>query len=366
VARTRVDRYFQPLDDYLGAFSPLQSHRLNILVAITAVGALVGVLSLTALLATRLSRRRLPNGVRRAALVGLTPLVVGALVFLVGLIEPHWLDVTHTTVASDHLPDGVRLRIALLSDLHVSGWTPVLRELPDRVNAEKPDLVVFTGDAVNEAQGVPIFRSVLSAMKARYGRYGVRGNHDLDWYPDADLFADGALTELKGEPIVTADGLVSLCGASFPDKRGLKQCLLDAEPGFQLVAYHTPDLIRKMEPLGVDLYLAGHTHGGQFRLPFYGAVITMSEFDKEYESGLHTYGDTTLYVNRGIGESPHLLPIRFLCRPELSIIDVQGTGRFTPAVPPTVRMLRHDGEPLAPQRKYLEGRSKNSASVGGW
>ncbi|MHC4240332.1 MAG: hypothetical protein ACYSUC_11380 [Planctomycetota bacterium] len=75
-----------------------------------------------------------------------------------------------------------------------------------------------------------------------------------------------------------------------------------------------------MENLNVDLYLAGHTHGGQIALPFYGALITLSKFGKKYESGMHKVDDTVLYVNRGIGG--HAWSMRFFARPEITVFDI--------------------------------------------
>ena len=68
------------------------------------------------------------------------------------------------------------------------------------------------------------------------------------------------------------------------------------------------------------------THGGQVALPFYGAMLTMSRYDKKYEAGRYEVGKTTLYVNRGIGFEPHFARVRFASRPELTIIDIVGTA----------------------------------------
>jgi predicted MPP superfamily phosphohydrolase len=74
---------------------------------------------------------------------------------------------------------------------------------------------------------------------------------------------------------------------------------------------------------GTDLYCAGHTHGGQIALPFYGALITFSQFDKRFEAGLYDYKGMALYVNRGIGMEGGMAPrVRFGSRPEITVIDV--------------------------------------------
>ena len=70
---------------------------------------------------------------------------------------------------------------------------------------------------------------------------------------------------------------------------------------FTILLYHMPDLMPEAEAQGIDLYLAGHTHGGQWRLPGYGALITSSIFGKRYEMGHYTEGGTQLYVSRGLG-----------------------------------------------------------------
>jgi predicted MPP superfamily phosphohydrolase len=78
--------------------------------------------------------------------------------------------------------------------------------------------------------------------------------------------------------------------------------------------------------LGVDLYLAGHTHGGQWRLPLFGAILTSSKFWKRYEAGAYQEGSTHLYVSRGIGLEGFGTPrARFFCPPEVVLISLSGS-----------------------------------------
>ena len=82
--------------------------------------------------------------------------------------------------------------------------------------------------------------------------------------------------------------------------------------------YHTPDLVETAAELGVDFYLAGHTHGGQIRLPWLGALMTAPKYGKQYEAGLYRIASTQLYVSRGIGMEGLGMPrVRFLCPPEI-------------------------------------------------
>jgi len=97
------------------------------------------------------------------------------------------------------------------------------------------------------------------------------------------------------------------------------------ESEFTLLLYHSPDLIYEAAELGVDLELGGHTHGGQIRVPFYGAIVTLSEYGRRFASGLFQVDGTTLYVSRGLGlEGGHAPRVRFLCRPELVSLELVG------------------------------------------
>jgi predicted MPP superfamily phosphohydrolase len=240
--------------------------------------------------------------------------------------EADWLQVTHHEVRTSKLKPGERIRIVHLTDLHVAGSTRALRELPALVNAQHPDLVIYTGDSLNAASGLPEFREVLGKLDAPGGRYAVKGNHDIWYWLHFDLFGGGVATELRGpEPLVVSGGKVALCGAPYGDTRSVEACLRRAPPeAVSVLAYHTPDLVERVAPLGVELYLAGHTHGGQVRAPLYGAIVTFSDFGKRYEMGLYRVGGTALYVNRGIGFEPTLPRVRFLARPEIAVIDLVG------------------------------------------
>ncbi|MGQ9667156.1 MAG: metallophosphoesterase, partial [Anaerolineae bacterium] len=91
-----------------------------------------------------------------------------------------------------------------------------------------------------------------------------------------------------------------------------------------LLLAHSPDQVREAEGRGVDLMLAGHTHGGQVRLPLLGAVVTGTRLGPRYAAGLFRWGDTWMYVTRGIGTRG--LPIRFLCPPEITLLVLEAGG----------------------------------------
>jgi predicted MPP superfamily phosphohydrolase len=251
---------------------------------------------------------------------------ISAACFLWALfIEAEWLEVTHETVFTAKWPKGQRLRLAHVSDLHVDRDSRALTRLTRVLEAEQVDLVVFTGDSINELGATKLFRTTLGGLPSRFGRVAVRGNHDVFRWAEIDLFGGGVATELVGKgPLILQGGALAVCGAAFGKYDTLPDCLAGAPKGaFVILAYHSPDLVEAIDPKP-DLYLAGHTHGGQVALPGYGALVTFSAFDKKYEAGRYEVGPITLLVNRGVGFEPFLPRIRFWARPELSLVDVVG------------------------------------------
>ena len=105
------------------------------------------------------------------------------------------------------------------------------------------------------------------------------------------------------------------------DRARLRSPLPGSPKAFTVLLYHSPDLFPPAAELGIDLHLAGHTHGGQLRLPLFGAIVTSSAFWKRYEAGLYRRDGATLYVSRGIGVEGKGAPrARFLAPPEVVLV----------------------------------------------
>jgi len=106
----------------------------------------------------------------------------------------------------------------------------------------------------------------------------------------------------------------------------------------RVLMYHSPDLMPVAARLGVALYVCGHTHGGQVRLPRYGALVTSSRYGKHYEMGHYHEGSTHLYVSRGVGFEGLGAPrVRFLCPPEVTLWHLTGSGDIAKRPPPSLR-----------------------------
>lgn len=308
-----------------------ETERLLIAACVLSVVSGLSLAGAAARLLDRLRLRKMSPWERRASTFAVGVLTgLCACWLYASFVEPRWVEVTRTTIESPDLPEGYRARIVQISDVGATGASRVLDRLPAVVNALAPDLVVFTGNAMNSAEGLAPFRAVLADMRARLGVFAVRGNFDSSEWPDVDLFG-GVAQELVLEGTKLDDGRLTLCGAAYGNGAlNLDRCLAANPDGYRIVVFNTPDWIEQVSAQGKPgLYLAGHTRGGQVRIPFYGALVTgYARFGKKYEMGRYQVGDTVLYVNRGIGFEPRPFPqLRFRCRPEVSVIDLVGRGK---------------------------------------
>ncbi|MBI5882318.1 MAG: metallophosphoesterase family protein [Elusimicrobia bacterium] len=257
---------------------------------------------------------------------------VGLLCVLWGwLVEPRWIEVTEVVLESPKVkPETGRIRVVQISDFHSEAKPLNELKAAEIVNSLQPDLVVFTGDYINSPEGLKIAKEAFRAFKPGHGTFLVSGNYDLGMVPE-DAFKDLSVVVLENgtREVVIRGTKVRVLGMALEEAPGFKMSmsLLRTGPAYDIFLFHYADLIGQAAELGVDLYLAGHTHGGQVRLPFYGALVTLAATGKKYESGLYRVGPTTLYVNRGLGMEGGLAPrVRFLCRPEITVIDVFPAG----------------------------------------
>ncbi len=258
------------------------------------------------------------------------------------LVEPFRLPITRLDVPSPKLDNpGSPLRIVQLSDLHVERLTRRERSLPRLVAGLAPDLIVLTGDFLStsyndDGRALADLRWLLAQFHAPAGLYAVWGTSHVD-LPEVlrpVLQEAGVMVlEDRAVPVATAGHRLWLMGLNcsrdlVADGARLRRLLADVpEDAFRLLLYHTPDLMPQAAEAGVDLYLAGHTHGGQWRVPGLGAILTSSRFWKRYEAGHYQQGDTHLYVSRGLGMEGFGAPrARFFCPPEIVSITLRGPG----------------------------------------
>lgn len=245
-------------------------------------------------------------------------------------IEAHWVEVTRTEVAVKTPWLGhERFRIVHLSDLHLEEIGRRERRVVELIRAEKPHLILLTGDYMNHRGAGPALREFLGALEAPYGVVGAEGNWDSKFIT-ADLFASsGASLLVDDTKLIEKDGRkLRLAALGISPMKSLREVLPSADDGIPTVfLHHKPDAVDDLRGRApgqrVDLFLCGHTHGGQVCLPFWGAVITLGKYHKQYERGLYDVEGVPMYVHRGVGMEGGPAPrVRFLSRPEVAVIDL--------------------------------------------
>ena len=306
------------------------AEQLRVLLFLVVVGLIFGSAALIVVrqLTTFIFRRGdFPQPISSAAKAVLLLASIGVLCMgYAHWIEPYWLEVTRVNLSSPKLAGATRpIRLAHISDLHCDPVERVENQLIATLKLEKPDLIVFTGDTMNRADSLPVLKQTLTQLAAIAPTFSVKGNWDVWYYPTLDLFGGTGVKELNNEAVKfdVAGTNLWLVGAPIAALPKFDQAFANVPPdAYKVMLYHFPDELAEAQKRRVDLYCAGHTHGGQIALPFYGALITFSKFDKKYESGLFHEGETWMYVNRGIGceGTPHF---RFFARPEVTMIELR-------------------------------------------
>lgn len=252
--------------------------------------------------------------------------VAGIVCMLYGfLVEPYWIDVNVTTIRTPMLR-GKGFRVVQISDLHCDVAARNEERAVQIINELRPDVIVATGDFLNDVSALPRLHETLGRLEAPLGKLAIEGNVDLHHCAGIDVLRGSSFRRLRqdGVTIAKGDDRIHIWGLAY-DRSDHYRDVLQGASGeqFDVLLFHTPDLIEDVGGMGVDLYLCGHTHGGQVNLPLYGALITFSKFGKKYESGMYRVGDTMLYVNRGLGLERRPAPqARFLARPEIAVFDI--------------------------------------------
>lgn len=223
------------------------------------------------------------------------------------------------------------LSVLHLSDFHFTGrlGKEFFQEIVRLAIETPPDLIALTGDFVDNADCIEWVPDTLGALKAPHGVYFVLGNHDprMKQVPRlrralveagfVDLAGRWLEVRINGRAIVLAGNEMPW----LPPAPDMTACPreIDGWRPLRLLLAHTPDLLPWARRNDFDLMLAGHTHGGQVRLPCIGPVFCPSRFGLEYAAGVYDEPPTVMHVSRGIaGETP----ARWNCPPEIALLKL--------------------------------------------
>ena len=276
--------------------------------------------------------------------------VIGFLValFWASFIEPNWYRLRRITIRGQKKIKHP-ITILHLSDIHFTKKEGSKRGFFQKLSMLNPDLIFLTGDIIDDDEGIETAVRLISGLRARYGTFLVLGNHDYYDYQWIDnvryhlgltrtaihrnnvpryvsemkkigvhvLINESVKLQVHGNPV-----LIGGTDDPVTQKIDFERALHGLSPEtLNILLIHQLDGLLKLSHRGVDLAFAGHTHGGQVRIPFLGPIVCDTKLPRRYVEGLHTYQGMTVFVSRGLGAGRTLFP-RFACRPEAIFFEV--------------------------------------------
>lgn len=263
--------------------------------------------------------------------------IAAALVALAALLV--WWDSRRLEITSHEVPmsdlaaslDG--LVVVHVTDIHYGPWNRPghLAPLIQKINALKPDIVAITGDLVSiSRRAIPACARALGEIRSRLGTFAVLGNHDV-WVGAVAvrqaLEEQGIMVLSNSACQPSQDTPLWLAGVDPMTMRPDPRAALAGIPNghYTILLSHSPDILAEEGVAKADLVLAGHTHGGQVRIPFIGPLFIPSRFGTKYDQGWFEDAGTRMYVNRGLA----LLfwPSRFHCPREIAVFKFRVGSR---------------------------------------
>jgi uncharacterized protein len=232
-------------------------------------------------------------------------------------IDARWVEPTLLRVTNLRLNGGDRCRFIHFSDFHYKGDERFAAEVVRKINQLAPDFVCFTGDLIEERAFVTKALSFVRQVNAPV--YGVPGNHDysshapFSEYECAFQATGGAWLADRNAVVPKHDLEIVGMGITGFDVRSQPQA------NRRILLMHYPVIADRLGGQCFDLILAGHSHGGQVRLPFFGAIVLPPAVGR-YDFGYYNTPAGPMYVNAGIGT--YIVPWRFNCRPEITVVTI--------------------------------------------
>jgi len=259
--------------------------------------------------------------------------------FYGSFIEPKMIEMTHAKIDINKTPQQENLKIAFISDFHLGPYKKFdfLNNVIEKTIEQKPDLILLGGDFIFNKESEAKYFTTLDRLTAVAPTFAILGNHEYhSSYNDKSeiqnktgllqtTLNDTGIKILKNQnELLTINGtkfyLIGLddIDAELDDYQKAADNLEAAIP--KIILVHSPDFILK-KPVGTDLILTGHTHGGQIRLPLIGSLAPIpTNLGRAYDMGLFNISGGQMFISRGIGESG--TRARLFCRPEISILNV--------------------------------------------
>ncbi len=273
--------------------------------------------------------------------IGILVVLIANVLFVISLFYfSSNIGITHYSIKSNRLPaefDGYK--ILQISDFHTGSFNGGTVKLIQKVTIEKPDIIVLTGDLIDEtAKNLSSVSKLVSRLVLIAPVYSVSGNHDV-WYKNFNsmqqMLKDKGVILLENEKVTLKRGNshINLFGIDDPDisndtnaERYLKQEMsgLQIDTGYNILLFHRANMFDIIKGNGFQLVLAGHMHGGQVQLPFIGGLVSPQkdrQWLPKYTDGKYIDDGTTMIVSRGLGNN---VPVpKILNPPEVVVVTLK-------------------------------------------
>ena len=241
------------------------------------------------------------------------------------------IKIAETYIASDKITNAVK--IALITDLHSCYYGKDQHTLIDKISENQPDIILLGGDIVDDERSQKNAKEFLSAIAQKYPTYYVSGNHEIYGHQIKqikEMIKGYGITILEGDtlPITINNQLITICGVDDPEiseevfQNQLENCANSLDENiFSVLLSHRPERIEEYN--GFDLVLAGHAHGGQWRIPgiVNGLFAPNQGLFPKYAGGLYEFPNQSMIVSRGLARESTLVP-RIFNRPEIVIVNL--------------------------------------------
>jgi predicted MPP superfamily phosphohydrolase len=253
-------------------------------------------------------------------------------VILIGILTSYNLAIRRYELHSPKI--GAPIRLLLITDLHSCYYGKNQTTLVKAIEAQRPDALMFCGDIADDKIPIDNTRALLEAVADRYPCFYVTGNHEF-WGKEVEavkrLFNSYGVTVLEGEHAflsIRGEEII-VCGVDDPESGKFSAQLASAAEGTEIGPYsvllsHRPELFAQYAQYHFDLVLAGHAHGGLWRIPglLNGLVAPNQGFFPKYTGGQYSEQSSIMIVSRGLARESTLIP-RMFNRPELVVVDLR-------------------------------------------
>jgi predicted MPP superfamily phosphohydrolase len=232
-------------------------------------------------------------------------------------------------IKNNKIPDNFHgIKIIHFSDFHYGFYKgkKELEKIIKEVNKLKPDIIIFTGDLIDKgakltSKDVEILTNYLSKLEANLGKFAVTGNHDLVHQSYESIMNDSDFIMLDNKETFIYNNnfeKIRIAGIEYLNENPNLEFLNNTEQDniYTIVLTHAPDIIIKLNTQNIDLMLAGHSHGGQVKIPFLTKLF-LPNGSKEYYKNYYKVNNTDLYISSGIGTS--VLNLRLFNRPSINL-----------------------------------------------